>query len=103
MKKPHISLVLLGAGIVLLLAGVALKITQDQQAAANKPIEVKEQSIPLTVEDFDTEDPRIQGAVRQQLQQQEGSPQTTGENRSGSGDAQLLQPVPQGVQGELKP
>jgi hypothetical protein len=103
MKKPHISLLLLGAGILLLVAGVVLKTTQDQQAANNKPIEVKEQSIPLSVDDFDAEDPRIQGAVRQQLQQQEGSVQTTGENRGNNGDAQLLQPVPQGVQGELKP
>lgn len=98
MKNPKSSLILIGLGIVLLMTGVILKTVQDMRAAQAKPIEVKEQTIPLSVDDFNGEDPRIQGALQQQLQQQEGSVQTTGREGGSTNDSQLLQPVPKGLQ-----
>ncbi|HSE61475.1 MAG TPA: hypothetical protein VLA88_04240 [Candidatus Saccharimonadales bacterium] len=100
MKHPKFSLVLIGLGIVLLATGVMLKTAHDQEVANNKPTEVKEQSIPLSAEDFDAEDPRIQGAVQQQIQQQEGSVQTTGREGSNAATSQLLQPAPKGLQSQ---
>lgn len=99
MKNPKMSLLLIGLGIVFFISGAALKAVQDQQKSASKPIEVKEQSIPLSAEDFNGEDPRIQGAIQQQIQQQQGSVQNTGREGGSTGDSQLLQPVPTGLQG----
>jgi hypothetical protein len=98
MKDPRLSIIFLAIGVALLVTGAVLKVTHDQQVANSRPVEVKEQTIPMSIEDFEG-DSHLQGAIQQQLQQQQGSVQTT-EGNGTSGDSELLQPVPKGLQSE---
>jgi anionic cell wall polymer biosynthesis LytR-Cps2A-Psr (LCP) family protein len=96
MKNPKSSLILIALAVLLFITGIVVKVVQSQQPATVKHTEVKEQTIPMNLNDFQ-DDPHIQGAIQQQLQQQQGTPQqAAGEGHSG--DSQLLQPVPNGLQ-----
>jgi hypothetical protein len=101
MKNPKSSLVLIGLALVLVIIAVVL-MTTKQQPQEPKAAEVKEQTIPLTMEDLKDE-PSLQGAVEQQLQQQQ---QQTPQNAAGAGsnntDSQYLQPVPTSPQNTLQ-
>src|SRR5690348_13569499 len=96
MKNPKSSLILIALAVLLFITGIVVEVVQSQQPATAKLTEVKEQTIPMNVDDF-RDDPHIQGAIQQQIQQQQGTPQqAAGEGHSN--DSQLLQPVPNGLQ-----
>jgi hypothetical protein len=97
MKNPKSSLILIALSVVFFVSGIVVRIVQDQQVANAKKYEVKDQTIPIKIEDFEG-DTHIQGAVEQQLQQQQQDSVQRAAGEGRSSDSQLLQPVPNGLQ-----
>jgi predicted lipid-binding transport protein (Tim44 family) len=94
MNRKQQTVGMFGIAILLLAAGVVMTIMQRTQPKPEST-EVKQQSIPLSADDY-ADDPRLQAAVQQQLQQQQATPQATGQGQT-SQDATLLQPVQTGI------
>lgn len=84
------SLVAIVAGIICLIAGIWL-FNQEQAPAPER--KVKQSEIPLSPEDYNG-DPNLQGAIQSQLQQQQGSGQSTPDT------SKMLQPVTTGIPGD---
>ena len=86
-RQAVIAILAVVVGATCLVTGMWLML---QRPGAAPERQVKQQSIPLAPEDYQG-NPRLQGAIEQQLQQQQGSGQ------SGTDASGTLQPVTQGI------
>jgi hypothetical protein len=74
-------------GVILLIVGIVWQLSGNGSAA---PATVKQQNIPMTIDDF-KEDPRIQGIIQQQSSQTIGQP-TNAVGPASTSSSSILQP-----------